>query len=248
MFKVGSDHFWISNIANKLADSSRRAVEAADNVVHAYDMDMSVPEASPTLMTGESLANKAHERPEILVEGSGLPVIRPNKRRRGADDSAASSTKIHATHAAWASRGEPSEGLVSGRHESELLPDHAGTKTPPNAVEIEADLAMSPTKLSPERNVAPGLRHTQLRNVLQYVVNEGLKVGGRPESAIARETETGEIIEVTTRNPIGEPRTKLVEWSVHPDVPVAMFGMSIMLHSLRSKTNALKWMKRIWAN
>ena len=30
-------------------DSSRRAVEAADNVVHAYDMDMSVPDG-PTLL------------------------------------------------------------------------------------------------------------------------------------------------------------------------------------------------------
>ncbi|KAG9716582.1 hypothetical protein KCU75_g23413, partial [Aureobasidium melanogenum] len=54
---------------------------------------------------------------------------------------------------------------------------------------------------------------------LQYVVNEGLKVGGRPESAIAQETYLGEIIEVCTRSAKGEPRTKLIEWSVDTAVP-----------------------------
>lgn len=203
------------------ADSSRRAVEAADNVVHAYDMDMSIPEASSTLLTGESVP---FERPEILVEGSGLPVARPNKRRRGADDSnVASPAKIQATDAAWAAREPPSDELIAGVHEAGNMQATTRAKTPPNKIDLQ-DLAPVPLSKVPEHNVAPGLRHTQLRNVFQYVVNEGLKVGGRPESAIARETENGEIIEVITRSPTGAPRSKRIEWSVDSAVPAAIFG------------------------
>jgi hypothetical protein len=50
-------------------------------------------------------------------------------------------------------------------------------------------------------------------------VNDLLKVGGRPDSAIARETEHGEEIEVRTRAPTGEEKVKLVKWTVDPAVP-----------------------------
>lgn len=65
----------------------------------------------------------------------------------------------------------------------------------------------------------PSLRHTNLREVLQYVITDALKVGGRPDSAIAVATDDGERIEVRTRSSNGEASTKWVEWSVSPDVP-----------------------------
>lgn len=70
-----------------------------------------------------------------------------------------------------------------------------------------------------EHSRVPGLRHTNLREVLQYVINDALKVGGRPDSAIAEATETGERIEVRTRSSNGEAHTKWIEWTVSPDVP-----------------------------
>jgi CheY-like chemotaxis protein len=54
---------------------------------------------------------------------------------------------------------------------------------------------------------------------LHYVITDALKVGGRPDSAIAEATDNGEIIEVRTRSSNGEASTKWVEWSVSPEVP-----------------------------
>jgi CheY-like chemotaxis protein len=70
-----------------------------------------------------------------------------------------------------------------------------------------------------EHSTVPGLRHANLRDVLQYVINDALKVGGRPDSAIAEETDLGEKIEVKTRSSSGQAHTKMIEWMVFPDVP-----------------------------
>jgi CheY-like chemotaxis protein len=74
-------------------------------------------------------------------------------------------------------------------------------------------------RFASEYTRGPTLRHTNLREVLQYVVNDALKVGGRPDSAIAEATETGERIEVRSRSSNGEVSTKWLEWNVSPDVP-----------------------------
>ncbi|KAG8623409.1 hypothetical protein KVT40_008385 [Elsinoe batatas] len=206
-------------------DSSRRAVEAADNVVHAYDMDMSIPEPAHSnfndILTPINPPQAMQDRPSILVAGSNLPIERPNKRRRPDDSSNhASPNKIAATIAEWTKRTEPSDELVRGVHEAEDIRDSSRSvqhDTPYDMIRVP-----SPPKGS-ERSVAPGLRHTQLRNVLQYVVNEGLKVGGRPEYANARETDLGESIEVRTAKSTGELKTKIVEWTVDPGVPTTMF-------------------------
>lgn len=163
------------------------------------------------LLDGESQS----QHPEILVAGSDLPISRPNKRRR--DDtklSDGSPSKLQATQAARSSKSEPSPELRQGVHEAEGVPGLQARPTIPHVVSH-----------SYERAIAPGVRHTNLRQVLQYVVNEGLKVGGRPESAIARETLRGEIIEVCTRSASGEPRTKHIEWSVDDAVQETMFSM-----------------------
>ncbi|GAB7349647.1 hypothetical protein MBLNU459_g0324t2 [Dothideomycetes sp. NU459] len=186
-------------------------VEAADNVVHAYDMNMGIPEG-PSMLHDESV-DYQFNHPEILVAGSDLPISRPNKRRRedtkfSTDDSPA---KVQATSAARSLKSEPSAGLKQGLHEAEDLPDHLARPMIPH-------LQSHPY----ERAIVPGVRHTNLRQVLQYVVNEGLKVGGRPESAIARETALGEIIEVCTRSANGEPRMKNIQWSVDDSVQETM--------------------------
>lgn len=83
---------------------------------------------------------------------------------------------------------------------------------------MRCDSTSSPVFAS-EHSKAPGLRHACLREVLQYVINDALKVGGRPDSAIAEATDGGEKIEVRTRTSNGEVHTKWIEWTVSPDVP-----------------------------
>ncbi|KNG49155.1 sensor protein rcsc [Stemphylium lycopersici] len=210
-------------------DSSRRAVEAADNVVHAYDMNMGVPESplSPLDKTPDQWNTFWREmRPDLMITGNDMRApLRGIKRRRNEVSWAdhASKTRV-AKQARQRVRNALSEEPIT-----------RGTKScPPNASasEIErlehtcshgtslgtCDSATSPIFAS-EHSTVPGLRHTNIREVLQYVINDALKVGGRPDSAIAEATDTGERIEVRTRSSNGEAHTKWIEWTVSPDVP-----------------------------
>lgn len=167
-------------------DSSRRAVEAADNVVHAYDMDMSVPDAPPNIADDELPEPvfpfshpMAERRPEILVAGSNLPLSRPNKRRREesrhpSNPSQPKSARIEDAASVWARGAEPSREMQEGVHEAEEVQANTQPDVSP------AYQAMQEIVSNPNRVVAPGLRHAHIREVLQYVINEGLKLGGDP--------------------------------------------------------------------
>lgn len=212
-------------------DSSRRAVEAADNVVHAYDMDMSIPDAPPQLPEESSesslyqTVSNTERRPEILVAGSNLPLCRPNKRKR---EEAFARSASNASSAKSPRLGRPSESncrcsestLYSEKERSQKIePSIANTPGMPDDVSLTANS----TPAFANRIIAPGLRHTSLRELIQFVINDSLKVGGRPDSAFAQETELGEIIEVRTRGSDGSSGQKLIEWSIDPSVPTTMF-------------------------
>jgi len=187
-------------------------------------MNMGIPEGPASALADEApeatMSEARLSHPEILVAGSDLPISRPNKRRR--DDTKntndGSPTKIQATVAARAYKSSPSAGVKQGVFEAEELRGLVHMRRPQMPTPSSSVSSIHPG----DRPVAPGVRHTNLRQVLQYVVNEGLKVGGRPDSAIARETELGEIIEVCTRSANGDPKTKLIEWSVDTAVQETM--------------------------
>ena len=65
----------------------------------------------------------------------------------------------------------------------------------------------------------PGLRHCKIRELIPLVVQESLRIGGRPDSTIGEPTPLGEKIEVRTRSSSGHASQINIEWSVHPDVP-----------------------------
>ncbi|KYG40506.1 hypothetical protein M433DRAFT_8736 [Acidomyces richmondensis BFW] len=219
-------------------DSSRRAVEAADNVVHAYDMDMSVPEGLPSMQMDDTYdttspfsSSTAEKRPDILIAGSNLPLARPNKRRRdeafprrGSNASSSKIQRLENAASVWTRVAEPSQEMAKGFHEAgtvHALEHHDRiTRENPQPEHTELTEARGATS---GRTIAPGLRHTDMREVFQYVINEGLKMGGRPDSATAVETEYGESIEVRSRGSDGTCNTKIIEWSVDPSVPTTMF-------------------------
>ena len=90
----------------------------------------------------------------------------------------------------------------------------------PSVIEAQETHELS----EPEDHVAtPGLRHTKVRELLHLIVNESLRVGGRPDSAVAEDIDGGEIIEVRTRTPEGESRTKIIEWSVDSHIPESIY-------------------------
>jgi len=206
-------------------DSSRRAVEAADNVVHAYDMNMGVPETpvSPFDKSPDQWNTFWREaRPESLsVVNMVQQQQRGLKRRR--DDS---SWEENQTRVIRPIRRRTRDTF------SEEPPSRGSTSCPPKVSVRELDgidkrqgrrgSSTSLTRYVAGHQKTPSLRHTNIREVLHYVITDALKVGGRPESAVAEATDSGERIEVRTRSSYGEAHTKWVEWSVSPDVPDSM--------------------------
>ncbi|KAJ4300976.1 hypothetical protein N0V90_003065 [Kalmusia sp. IMI 367209] len=211
-------------------DSSRRAVEAADNVVHAYDMNMGVPETPTTpLDNGISKLNVLlrEGKPEIPVTGDTLPFTQYRGIKRKREEVLAWSGQVRVARSARRRiRHSPSEEPPSSAPKTARLlttrsafePREETCSRAATGDRCERESALSPMFAS-EHSTDPGLRYTNLREVIQYVINDALKVGGRPDSAIAEETELGEKIEVRTRSSNGEAHSKLIEWTVSLDVP-----------------------------
>ncbi|KAH9844388.1 histidine kinase [Teratosphaeria destructans] len=217
-------------------DSSRRAVEAADNVVHAYDMNMSIPEGPPGISIDDSVDTTSphpgtapDKRPDILIAGHNLPLARKRRRdeafsRTGSNASSASKyQRVETAASTWVRETEPSQEMRDGLHEAEHVRAHASIEPGDDESVSPKDHVSTCGHAHSSRNIAPGLRHADLREMIQYIINEGLKVGGRPDSAIAQVTEDGEVIEVRTRGSDGIASTKVIDWSVDPNVPRTMY-------------------------
>lgn len=213
-------------LANHGLDSSRRAVEAADNVVHAYDMNMGVPETpvSPLDKTPNQWNTFWQEaRPDFLNASNSMTSQQQRgvKRRRDEAPWAENQTRVirpirRRTRDTF-SEEPPSRGTIS-------CPPQASSKEMEKLERCQGRCSSSIgfSRFVSGHQKTPSLRHTNLREVLHYVIIDALKVGGRPDSAIAEATDNGERIEVRTRSSNGEASTKWVVWNVSPDVPESM--------------------------
>jgi len=212
-----------------LPDSSRRAVEAADNVVHAYDLNMQVPDTPIPPNDDESMdahlsQSTAEKRPGIVIEGNSI-FFKRSKRRRHA--SAKCNAEPAAKHRILPSKKSPHRNIsprtASLRSAVEETDDILGGSS--KTSEFNPPGMLYPESTSENESVpTPGLRHTRIRELLHLIVNESLRVGGRPDSAVAEDTENGEIIEVRSKTAGGDARSKIIEWSVNPQVPETIFG------------------------
>lgn len=209
-------------------------------MVHAYDMNMGVPDTplsaldeepgegrpvfpgatgqhSDTERNGHDLNTSArgHKRRKESATWSGgnvakLPATKSTRAARSKELATVTISDVETNHAPLANTAPP------GTRDRE-------TDAGPTSPVSQGSLTNSPPS-SAGLHVVPGLRNTNLRNVLQYVINDSLKVGGRPESAIAYETDGGEKIEVRVRHSSGAEDIKLIEWYVEPQVPETMLG------------------------
>ncbi|PGH30400.1 hypothetical protein GX50_06836 [[Emmonsia] crescens] len=225
-----------------IQDSVRRAVEAADNVVHAYDLNMQIPE-TPQNQAGEqstggsyrSYSGEYDSRPNILIEGNNI-AVNPYKRRR--------SNPVD-----WSYNSPPSGSKSPKLHRRELSPRSADVKTvveesdkivqagprveEDNEVQealINARRASIPEQFSCSRiHVKPKifppmtLQSTKIREILQPLINESLHVGGRPDSAFVEPNMFGQKIEIRSRSSNGRASTKIIDWSVDPSVPDVLY-------------------------
>jgi signal transduction histidine kinase len=217
-------------------DSARRAVEAADNVVHAYDLNMQVPktplEEKSEILDGAAIPLTTSEtRPSIFIEGNNI-AVNPYKRRRSLPPEMNTRPVRKQRLRAASSRQElspRSEEVKNAVHESDqivhAIPAAQIDLVMANMVDPRPSLAVrrsAPHLLLEGINVNlrnSALRFTKLRDLLRLVINESLHVGGRPDSAVSNATELGERIEIRSRSSNGELFTKVVDWSVDPALP-----------------------------
>lgn len=217
-------------------DSARRAIEAADNVVHAYDLNMQVPktpqrEQESGYLDPSFAVDTSETRPSVFIEGSNI-TVNPYKRRRSLPLDMNSRPARRQRLRAASSRQElspRSEEVKNAVHESDQIV-HA---TPARQIEaVMANMVDSRPSIAMRRSAphllleginmnmrSPALRFTKLRDLLRLVINESLHVGGRPDSATSQETAFGEKIEIRSRSSNGEIYTKIVDWSVDPALP-----------------------------
>jgi signal transduction histidine kinase/CheY-like chemotaxis protein len=221
-------------------DSARRAVEAADNVVHAYDMNMSVPDAPVGNEDDEEIPmHKAIEYFPLLSPnevGTGASPPKGHKRQRSSLESLPEPLyKVPRISSGPQSTPLDSPFRERGSLESSVATPGSGTpylEGTPNS-----------SHLSLERSIAPGVRQTVISDTLQSIINDVLKIGGRPESAIAQPIDGGEEIEVRQRGQNGDEKVKMVRWFIEPDVPETILVDERDLAGLLSRVlhNAFKF-------
>lgn len=216
-----------------IQDSAKRAVEAADNVVHAYDMNMEIPDTpqheheSPA--TALATTGYFDYKPPRLIEGSDIHVTSYKRRQ-------SSPTSWHFGNATKLRRlGPPTRVDVSPRT---VLPQSfppptltpqttiSDDRSPPIFTPMQDRFTPSELNTPSTKSFAgfdtlptPGLKQCRLRELIPMVIHESLRVGGRPDSSIGEPTGLGERIVVRSRSSNGSVSRRTIEWAVSPDVP-----------------------------
>lgn len=208
-------------------DSAKRAVEAADNVVHAYDMNMQIPDTPLQDTESPAVAHSSNTyfdyKPTRVIEGNDIH-FNSHKRRRSTEPHWQFGPPNKVRHVE-ASRGDVSpHSRTSNGPSPATNPRRTSTSLrTPDSIAPQPQTETSGTPSLPgsdhEGFPTPGLRETSIRQLLPVVINDALRVGGRPDSAISEPIDLGEKIEVRSRSSNGEVSQKDIEWTVEPDVP-----------------------------
>ncbi|KAL9099288.1 MAG: hypothetical protein Q9163_005194 [Psora crenata] len=203
--------------------------------VHAYDLNMQVPDTPVAHRDDDSVDTQSissHDRQtDLRPDNLAVVDFRRGKRQRSSEPLEENSKPPAKHRVIRSSRSSPGRDIsphtaslkiavseidddITGAFEGLTRPETGRSRNP---IALEPETCMDASE--PESVVTPGLRHTNVRELLHLIINESLRVGGRPESAFAEETEGGEIIDVRTLGGHGEVCTKIIEWSVDSEVP-----------------------------
>ena len=207
-------------------DSSKRAVEAADNVVQAYDLNMQVPE-TPTHQQNSPLAATANAsyfdvRPSMT---DGSQIVNPNKRKRAMESAMNIGNATKVRHTGTPSKPDRATPASPLRRTMDIESVSPKRRSPPLAKDFMRPevIALPPSSIfTPETDRAmstPSFRQSNIRELLPIVINDSLRVGGRPDFAVSEPIDLGERIEVKIRSSNGDSSSKTVSWTVTPDVP-----------------------------
>ncbi|CRG87971.1 hypothetical protein PISL3812_04993 [Talaromyces islandicus] len=235
-------------------DSARRAVEAADNVVHAYDLNMEIPETPHKEVYASIMGDVLHPESMPFTTDTNIPP-NPYKRRRSFSvewskhgRAPKRSARRNASHGDLSPRSEVKNAIQESDKIVYSPTKHRIEEVVVNAVSQRPSLAarrMAPQMLL-EGVPSTAVRHTKIRELLHLVINESLHIGKRPESTRSEKTPLGERIDVHALAPNGETCVKNIEWSVDANVPETLFVDERDLAKLISCVflNAVKFTER----
>ncbi|KAL7273220.1 hypothetical protein RUND412_003938 [Rhizina undulata] len=240
-------------------DSSRRAVDAADNMVHAYDFDMEVPSTpSPTREIFLDRSEDSYFTTTPAPCEHDL-VHRVSKRRRdsGSSDEDPPNKIPHIDHDFLRSSSEPYPLLSRGVNDMPRSNSTPPITRPPQEESLRRLESIYPLNsvFAPQPygtmtlicdaagKVQLNSKPVKLRELLHQVVHESLRSGGRPESIQSEDTVDGEWIKVEGTGPNGDLRSVEIEIVVDEGVSDTLIIDEMALIKLLSLVfhNAVKF-------
>ncbi|TEY86477.1 hypothetical protein BOTCAL_0007g00040 [Botryotinia calthae] len=233
-------------------ESSRRAIEAADNVVHAYDLNMQMPDVP---LTPEDDGTKSF----ITMQNYSPPTdgqlreafSSPNLRKRNRSEDLGLNLGSPPKRMFTLPEGEISQHLldvdsaiVSTACSSPEMPIRSTTTTT-SEIEMkpnEFPFDSNPSPLTSPASMTPGHRRVITREFMRNLISDSLKTD-YPTSEHHTTTEFGELIELKTQGSRGEVQECSIELVIQPDVPEAILTEEQHLQFSISKIidNAIKF-------
>jgi len=203
-------------------------VEAADNVVHAYDHNMQMPE---TPLTPADDTHFASPNPNLSPYGAPLPVISSKKRQRSDNHNL--------------NLGPPLKKGMFSMTEAQIIdyfyPNDSTTPTneTPSVMSTTekmdwarstVDVETSSQKDSLERRgspiispapLPPSHRRVVIRDLLGGLITDALR-SVHPTNEVPTTTELGEIIDIKSQDSRGELQERTIRYIIESDVPKAI--------------------------
>jgi len=179
--------------------------------VEAYALNMGIPDGDPLAESQAEVASKeansSKERPS------------PNQRPRPA------------LQGPRGVKRRSDDNLHAGGHRDKIRHSVEPSERPGRANDTDAG-ASKVNRLHDVERYSPSIleetghsmQYINVREMVDYVVNESLRSGGRPESSVATPMSQGQIIEVHSRLGDGSIRKKTITWTVQDAVPQHILG------------------------
>ncbi|PQE12518.1 hypothetical protein CJF30_00002402 [Rutstroemia sp. NJR-2017a BBW] len=238
-------------------DSSKRAVEAADNVVHAYDLNMQMPDAplTPEDNDGKKSFSCSIREPSVPVETRQQTLhlsssTSPRKRCRPDDLDFCQGPPLRRKFSVAEQDCEPPRCSMDSTVLSANFSDPSVNELSPFArmasgIQMMAEAITYNSKPSPiisPASIGSANQRLVTREFMRNLVSDALKTD-RAMSEHRTVTEHGEMIEIKTQGSRGESRYRTIHLVIEPDVPEAILTEEQHLHFSISKVidNAIKF-------
>lgn len=196
-------------------------MEAADNVVHAYDLNMEMPETPLTPESTDDITSTAIPTPSSKLSNAPGRLPSPPRTKRSRDD-------------------DPDRHIETPRKrmftisEAEILrkyyPDDeitscgvCGIVTAEKTASILSSPALDMTTIESSPIITPAIlssnhRRVITREFMRTLLNEALR-NGNPTSEVHIETDLGEMIEIQTLTSKGEVQSRNISLMIEAEVP-----------------------------